>query len=411
MPPSPPPAASTDTGRWRALAVLTTALVLAMSTWFSASAVLPQLRADWDLSRSAGAWLTIAVQLGFVAGAVVAAATNLADLVPPRRLVAVGATAAAAANLGLVACDGPATALPLRFATGAALALVYPSTFKDVATWFVTGRGLALGVLAGGIALGSALPHLVNALGGVRWEVVVVATSALSLTGGAVALTLGRDGPYPFPRAVFDPRQARAALAHRGVRLATLGYLGHMWELFAMWTWLVVFLTDVLARHGVDDPRAPAAWATFGAVASGAVGCWLGGLLGDRWGRTRTTSAAMAVSGGCALLIGLVRDAPLVVVLAVAAVWGASVIADSAQFSTMVTELADQRYVGTALTLQLAGGFLLTGLTIWLVPHATAAWSWQWAFAILVPGPVLGVVAMLRLQRSPHAAALAGGRG
>ena len=391
--------------------MLASALLLAMTTWFSASAVLPQLRAEWDLSRTTGSWLTIAVQLGFVVGAVASAALNLPDLVRPRTLMLLGALAAATANLGLVVADGPGLALPLRAVTGAAIACVYPPAMKDIATWFRRGRGTAIGVLVGALAVGSAAPHLVIALGGVEWRVVVVTTSALTVAGGVLAVTAGRDGPYPFPRATFDPHQAGAALRHRGVRLATLGYLGHMWELYAMWTWFGVFFLHVLARRGVADPRTSAAYVTFVVIASGALGCWTGGLLGDRWGRTRTTGTAMALSGCCALVVGLLRDAPLGLLVALSVAWGVTVIADSAQFSTMVTELADQRYVGTALTLQLATGFTLTALTIFLVPIATDAWSWRWAFALLVPGPALGVLAMRRLARSPYAAALAGGRG
>ena len=398
-------------GRRRALAVLSVALMLSMTTWFSASAVLPQLRAEWDLSRTAGSFLTIAVQLGFVGGAVLSAALNLPDLVAPRRLMLLGSVVAATANLGLLVADGPASALPLRALTGAALAAVYPPAMKEVATWFRRGRGVALGVMVGALTVGSAAPHLVNALGGVDWRVVVATTSALTVAGGAIAVVAGRDGPYPFPRATFDPRQARAALAHRGVRLATVGYLGHMWELYAMWTWFGVFFLDVLGRHGVGDRDSVAAYVTFVVIASGALGCWAGGVLGDRWGRTRTTGTAMAMSGACAFAVGLLRDAPLALLVAVCVVWGVTVIADSAQFSTMVTELADQRYVGTALTLQLAAGFTLTVLTIFLIPVVTDAWTWRWAFALLVPGPLLGAVAMARLLRSPYAAALSNGRG
>ena len=398
-------------GRWRALSVLATALLLSMTTWFSAAAILPQLREEWQLSGTSGALLTIAVQLGFVVGAVGSAGLNLADLVPPRRLILIGCVVAAAANLALVTADGPGVALPLRALSGAALACVYPPALKEVATWFGHGRGVALGVMVGALTVGSAVPHLVNAVGDVRWQHVVVTTSALTVAGGVLAAIAGRDGPYPFPRATFDPAQVRGALRHRGVRLATLGYLGHMWELYAMWTWFAVFFLDVLARRGVDDPRAPAGLVTFAVIAVGAAGCWIGGVLGDAWGRTRTTAAAMVVSGTCAGLVGLLRDAALPVLVAVCLVWGISVIADSAQFSTMVTELADQRYVGTALTLQLAVGFTLTVLTIFLVPLATDAWSWRWAFALLVPGPLLGAVAMWRLRASPYAAALANGRG
>ncbi len=208
-----------------------------------------------------------------------------------------------------------------------------------MATWFRRGRGTALGILVGALTLGSALPHLVNALGGLDWQTVVYATSALTLAGGLLALAV-RDGPYPFPPATFDPHQARRVFANRGVRLASLGYFGHMWELYAMWAWFVVFYSTAVAGG------AEAAYATFAVIAAGAVGCWVGGILGDRIGRPETTALAMAISGACALLIGLFLDAPAWVVLAIGLVWGFTVVADSAQFSTLVTEHADQAYVG-----------------------------------------------------------------
>src|SRR6056297_751139 len=232
-------------GRNRALLRLGTAMFLAMTTWFSASAVLPQLRERWDLTASAGSWLTIAVQIGFVVGAVVSATTNLADVIPPRRLMLLGALGAATANLGLLVADGAATAVALRFLTGAALAFVYPPAMKAMATWFVAGRGLALGVMVGALTLGSAAPHLVNGLGGMPWQGVVWATSVATLVGGALAEWWASDGPHPFGSAGADLRQTWTALSDPGVRLATIGYFGHMWELYAMWAWIGVFFTDV----------------------------------------------------------------------------------------------------------------------------------------------------------------------
>jgi MFS family permease len=378
-------------GRGRALATLAAALVLAMTTWFSASAVVPQLRAEWGLSDTSAAWLTIAVQLGFVAGALVSSVLNVADVVPPRVVVLAGALGAAGANALLGVVSGPEAAIPLRFATGFFLAGVYPPALKLMATWFRRGRGTALGILVGALTLGSAAPHLVNGLGGLEWQTVVYATSALTLAGGLLALAV-RDGPYPFPEATFDPRQAGRVFANRGVRLASLGYFGHMWELYAMWAWFVVFYATTV------EAGAEAAYAAFAVIGAGAIGCWVGGLLGDRIGRPETTAGMMAVSGTCALLIGLLVDAPGWLVLGVGLVWGFAVVGDSAQFSTLVTEHADQAYVGTALTMQLAVGFTLTVATIWLVPLLADDLGWRWAFAFLVPGPVLGVAAMLRLR-------------
>ncbi len=321
-----------------------------------------------------------------------------------------GAIGATIVNGMLVIAGGPAAGIPLRFATGFFLAGVYPPALKLMSTWFKKGRGVALGILVGALTVGSAAPHLVNGLGGLDWRVVIYATSALTLTGGLVAEFAVREGPFPFPRAPFDPGQARRVFANRGVRLASFGYFGHMWELYAMWAWFLVFFSDKLVSEGVATSSA-AAYATFTVIGVGGLGCWMGGILGDRWGRTRTTAAMMAVSGSCCVLIGLLFDASTWLVLLVGLVWGFAVVADSAQFSTMVTELSDQAYVGTALTLQLALGFTLTVATIWLIPILQGTCGWHWAFAFLAPGPALGVLVMLRLKSLPEAARIAGGRG
>ena len=399
-------------GRWRALGLLAVAMVLSMTTWFSASAVLPQLRAEWSLSATTAAWLTIAVQLGFVTGALASAVTNLPDRVPARLVFCAASVGAAVANALVAACHGPAAALPLRFATGCFVAGVYPPALKVMATWFARGRGLALGVMVGALTVGSALPHLINGVGGLPWQLVVLAASGLTLGGGLLTLLLVRDGPFAFPPARFEPRSMLRAFADPAVRLANLGYFGHMWELYAMWSWFAVFLGD---SSRAADPggatRTVAGLGTFAVIGAGAAGCCLGGVLGDRWGRTRTTAAAMAVSGTCALAIGRTYGGPLWLVIGVGLIWGLSVVADSAQFSAMVTELAEQAYVGTALTVQLALGFSLTVVTIWLVPLLRDALTWRWAFALLALGPALGVAAMLRLRARPEAARIAGGRG
>ena len=397
--------------RWAALGWLGLACLLAMSAWFSGSAVVPQVRVAWHLSPSAAAWLTIAVQLGFVAGSLALAITNLADVVSPRAIFPLAALAAAGVNAAFAGAAGAGTGIALRFATGFFLAGVYPTGLKIMATWFRRDRGRALGIMVGALTLGSALPHLITGLGAaLPWRVAVAVSSGLTLLGGIVAALAVRDGPFPFPRARFDPAEAGRVLRQRGVRLACIGYFGHMWELYAMWTWFLVFLAESFARAGAGS-RAAASLGTFGVIGIGAIGCWIGGIMGDRWGRTRTTALAMALSGACALAIGFTFGGPPALVLGLGLVWGVTVVADSAQFSTMVTELSDQAYVGTALALQLGIGFTLTVVTIWLMPAMRDAWSWRWAFAILAPGPALGVLAMLRLKNLPEARVLAGGRG
>ena len=381
-----------DRSALKALALLAAALVLSMTTWFSATAVVPQLRSDWELGNTAAAWLTIAVQVGFVAGAVIGSALSIADVFPPRVVILVGSIGAAAANALLVAADGTALALAARVATGLFLAGVYPPALKLASTWFQRGRGTALGIVVGALTLGSATPHLVNGLGGLDWHAVVWVTSALTALGGIAVFVLVPEGPFPFPSARFDPAQVGLVLRNRGVRLASLGYFGHMWELYAMWAWFLVFFRATVAGGS------SAAYAAFAVIGIGAVGCYAGGVLGDRIGRAESAAVMMACSGFLALTIGLLVDAPGWIVLLVGLVWGFTVVADSAQFSTLVTEHADQAYVGTALGLQMAVGFALTVVTIWLIPFLESEVGWRWAFAFLAPGPALGILAMLRLR-------------
>lgn len=384
------------------LVVLAIAELLAMAPWFSASAVSPALARVWDLSPTTTAWLTISVQLGFVIGALVSAILTLADRLSARRLVAGSAALAAAATLGVAAAPGVTTAMACRLLTGAALAGVYPPGMKIAAGWFKEGRGLAIGLLVGALTLGSASPHLVRwAVSPEAWRVVLVIAAVSALAGGLLVLLVPNDGPYAAPSPPFSLAAAPRILRDRSVALANLGYLGHMWELYAMWTWMAVFVAaSEHARRGLEaDVTALAALVTFAVVGSGAIGCWLGGKYGDRWGRTLVTSAAMLVSGSCALAVGLFFGGSLIALVPLLLVWGVAVVADSAQFSAAVSELAPRDYVGTALTLQTSLGFLLTCLTIYMLPLVAAAIGWRWSMSVLAIGPALGIWAMLTLRR------------
>jgi MFS family permease len=395
--------------RWRMLAWICVAELGALSLWFSATAVIPALRTGW-MSVAAQAWLAMAVTVGFVVGTVISAVLTLADFVGARRLFVASAILGAAVNgLLLLVIDSWPLVLLCRFVTGLAMAGTYPPAMKLAASWFVADRGLAVGSLVGALTLGGALPHLINLVGGLAWWPAIAGTSGAALLAAVVMAALVRDGPHVQARAPFNPACLGELVRSRGVLLASLGYFGHMWELYAMWTWIGLYLLEAFTQAGLPAAPRLGALATAAVIGAGGVSCVAAGFLADRIGRTATTILAMLGSGTCAAVVGLVFDRPALLVL-VALVWGLTIVADSAQFSAAVTELAPPAYVGTALSLQTSTGFLLTLVSTWLVPRVAEAWGWPLAFTILAPGPFLGALSMALLRQLPESTKLAQGK-
>ena len=402
---------SEKTNPFFALALISICLIGALGTWFSATVILPELTLRTQLGESQQVWLTNAVQLGFVLGAVLIAFFNLSDSMSLTVLISLSCTLAALANLLLLWTDTPFGIITLRLITGAALSGVYPPVVKLIATWFQKGRGIAMGIIIGALTVGSAMPHLFRAIAAeANWMFVIWASSLTTFLAGLIFLFFMSEGPFAFARTRFDPLQIIQVLRSKPLTLVNIGYVGHMWELYAMWAWILTF-----ARFSEQSfevfPFGTPEYFSFFIISVGAIGCVIAGRLSDVYGRCYTTAILMLVSGVCAFSIGFLVDISPLLFTAVALLWGMTIVADSGQFSTAVTELSEPHLVGTALTFQMALGFGVTVIAVWLVPIA-AQWlgSFRWAFLFLVPGPFIGAIAMLSLRQRPEAEKLALGK-
>jgi MFS family permease len=365
--------------------------ILVMSVWFAAAAAVPSLKADWGISSGAAGWLTTAVQIGFVFGALGAGLLNLADRIPVGPLVfGAGALAALSTAAVPLLAGGLVPALPLRFLTGVALAGVYPVVVRQVVSWFGSSRALAMGALLGALTLGSGLPHLVGAFGDLPWRTVLLVTASMAGLGALAALRL-RLGPFKAPAAHFHPGYLAQMFRDRRQRDVNFGYFGHMWELYAFWAWIPAFLAA--ARPATSEAElALAAFVVIGVA--GGIGCLLAGVAARRRSAIAAARLALLTSAACCAISPLAYAAPLVLLGAVAIVWGAAVIADSPMFSAALSVAADRRYVGTALTLQMAIGFSITAIAIRVLPLIADAVGWRWTFLALLPGPALALVAL-----------------
>lgn len=370
-----------------------------MSLWFAANAVSAQMAAKYGLNASQVGWLTTIVQLGFVAGTATSAMLNLADIIPSRKLFTLSALCGAAANAALLFAPSYGDVLAARFATGVFLAGVYPPAMKMISTWFVSQRGLAIGSIVGALTIGKATPFLVHAIPNVTVSSVIVTASAFAVCAAVLVFAGYSDGPHRFAARPFSWKLSGNVVRSRKWRLATTSYLGHMFELYAFWTWIGAFIgASFAAAAGLAQSPGRVSLVTFLIIAVGGVGCVWGGLFADRRGRERLVAIALAASGACCIASALLFGKASALVIPFALVWGFFVIADSAQFSALVTESVESHAVGTALTLQTSLGFLLTMLPMQLVPRFAETFGWKWALMFLAIGPIAGIAAIGRLK-------------
>jgi len=397
--------------KWRSITLICLCQVLVLALWFSTTAVVPSLQKERTLTPFHISLLTSSVQIGFVIGTVVSAFLGLADRLSLRRFFMTAAAAAAAANILMLTLDPASWGIPaLRVVVGICMAGVYPVGMKMAASWAENDMGFLVALLVGALTLGSAAPHFLNGIGGLNWRATVVAASACAGLGASL-ISFVKIGPKFGKTPRFRAELAFKAWTTRSLRFANFGYFGHMWELYAMWTWIGVFLqASFQMTMNADRALSVSKFATFAVIGSGGLGCVIAGWLADRWGRTIVAMTAMVLSGACSIFVGLFFGGNPVVLIGLCIVWGITVIADSAQFSASIAELAEPSLVGTMLTVQTCIGFLLTLVTIHLIPYAVSAFSWRYAFAVLAIGPFLGAIAMAHLRSMKEATALAGGR-
>jgi len=397
--------------RWYSIALLCIAEVLAMSTWFSANSVMAVWKQEFALSDHWAAALTSSVSVGFVLGALALSLTGAADRIDGRRIFAISAIVCSIANAAsLIVPADSGISLLLRVIVGITAAGIYPIGMRLASTWATNDMGLLVGLLVGAQVFGLSLPHLVDAVGGLDWRTTIAVTSVAALISAAL-VSATSVGPQMVIARAFRAAEVRKAWTNRSLRLANIGYLGHMWELFAMWSWITFFLQE---RFGGDTAHPHelllAKYVAFASVAAGALGCIVAGKIADSVGRTKTIIGSLLVSGLCAVTLGLFADMPLWLVSLICIIWGLSVVSDSPQFSAAIVELSPPEIAGTMILTQVAAGFALTVISIQIVPPILAAWGWTGAFCLLACGPVVGIVATWRLRYREDARLMAGGR-
>lgn len=366
--------------------------------WFASNAILDNLTLAFNLPANALGYLTSAVQLGFISGTLLFAIYVIADRFPPSKVFMICAIIGALFNAGILFYNGGLWGLVgLRFMTGFCLAGIYPVGMKIASDWYQEGLGKALGYLVGALVLGTAFPHFLKyTIGTVDWKLVLILTSAAALLGGLSVGFLIPDGPHRKLGAQFKPQVVIDIFKFPEFRSAAFGYFGHMWELYAFWTFLPFFL--LAWSNTQSDAFDISLWA-FILISLGGLACILGGYWSLKKGSKKVAQWMLLTSGVCCILSPFIfLQGNFIFFLIFLGIWGFSVVGDSPQFSTLVAKHAPDAYRGSALTIVNCIGFALTIGSIQLLNYISLTFATEWLFLALLPGPILGLLAIKKVH-------------
>ncbi|MHA1240701.1 MAG: MFS transporter [Promethearchaeota archaeon] len=392
------------------LIIISVSLLFSLTVWFSVNAIVDQLINLWALNEYDIALLSMILIFGFVTGGVFSALLNLSDTIKTKNFYSLFAGLSALTNFLVVFSPNFLWLLLFRFLTGFFLAGVYPTAMKLMASWFQKHRGLAVGILLGALTAGSGLPYVFNIIGSPEWRLLLSISSLLALVGSVWIYLFITEGPYVSHGAKFKLSNLKVIWAKNSVKYANLAYFGHMWELYAFWVWIPIFLKEsYILSYPSGDATLFFSIGTFIVFISGALGNAFGGLLADRIGRTKFNIIMLIISGSSSLVIGFFFN-NTILALIIAVIWGITVVPDSPQYSVMITELSDQDYIGTSLTVQTSVGFGITLISIRLLPSFVHTVSWSFGFTLLALGPLIGIIALILLRKEPDSTKIGQGK-